>query len=115
MRFTRSEAVERTPVSIEREDLVSEFSSSNITVGNGLPQLLLASSAMFTARNFSVSICARLRNRSLTLIILHSAVLLPYGLVSILRGRRCSGSDCSSRAGKAVSSEVVATLLDSDH
>ena len=46
----RSEAVERTPVSIEREDPVSEFLSSNITIGNGLPQLLLASSEVVKGR-----------------------------------------------------------------
>ena len=50
MRFTRSEAVERTPVSIEREDPVSEFSSSNITIGNCLPQLLQASSEVVKGR-----------------------------------------------------------------
>ena len=49
-RFTRSEAVERTPVSIEREDPVSEFSSSNITIGNCLPQLLQASSEVVKGR-----------------------------------------------------------------
>ena len=42
--FSCPEAIESTPVPIERDDRVSEFSSSNITRGNGLPQLLLASS-----------------------------------------------------------------------
>ena len=36
---------------------------------------LIYSSARFTAHSFSVSICARLRNRSLTLVILHGAVM----------------------------------------
>ena len=120
-----------------------------------------SSSARFTDCSFSVSICAKLRNRSLTLLVillgvvlgqrtiicsvtkvqgesgtdllyfvsLHSlqtnllltqktkhcnvVYLLPYGLVSLHRGADAQVLIVHMGQGKAVSSEVVATLMDS--
>ena len=60
-------------MSIEREDPVSEFSSSNITLGNGLPQLLLASSEVVKGRVPSPSLHSEAR---------HTAVVVSVTLIA---------------------------------